>query len=297
MVSIILPTYNGKRYIQGSIESVLAQTYQDWELIVIDDHSEDGTGKIVQGYADKDSRIKLYRNEENLRLPASLNKGFSLSKGKYLTWTSDDNLFKENAIGRFVQTLEKDHDIGLVFSAMEIIDARGDVIGHTPPVQDLGEIHYKNIVRASFMYTRAVYEKVGDYDVDRFLVEDHDYWLRIAREFTITYIAEPLYVYRTHPGSLTETTNRQMQEAKIALLKDELRSEMLSDGIRAGIYRELAIAAFSIDRYGMMKDHVEHIKELRGDISTLPMKVRCAYKMGERPTALLKKIYRGIKRR
>ena len=68
MVSIILPTYNGERYIQGSIESVLKQTYQDWELIVIDDHSEDGTGNIVRQYADKDSRIKLYRNEQRLLL-------------------------------------------------------------------------------------------------------------------------------------------------------------------------------------------------------------------------------------
>ena len=295
MVSIILPTYNGERYIQGSIESVLKQTYQDWELIVIDDHSEDGTGNIVRQYADKDSRIKLYRNEKNLRLPASLNKGFSLSKGKYLTWTSDDNLFKENAIGGFVHILEKNHDIGLVFSAMDIIDEHGAVVGHTPPVLDLEEVHYKNIVMASFMYTRAVYEKVGDYNIDLFLVEDHDYWLRIAREFTITYIEEPLYRYRTHPGSLTETKNQQMQEAKIALLKGELGSCGLSDAVRAGIYRELAIAAFSIERYGMMKDCVTHMKELQGDISTLPMKVRYAYKMGKRPTALLKKIYRALK--
>lgn len=297
MVSIILPTYNGKRYIQGSIESVLAQTYQDWELIVIDDHSGDGTGKIVQQYADKDSRIKLYRNEKNLRLPASLNRGFSLSKGQYLTWTSDDNLFKENAIERFVHVLEKSDDIGLAFSAMDIIDEAGDVTGHTPPIQDLKELHYKNIVMASFMYTRAVYEKVGDYDEDRFLVEDHDYWLRIAREFAVTYIAEPLYLYRTHPGSLTETKNRQMQEAKIALLMDELCSDKLSDAVRSGIYRELAIAAFSIDRYAMMKDCVKHMEELQGDSSTLPPKVRYAYKMGERPTALLKKIYRVLKQR
>lgn len=297
MVSIILPTYNGERYIQGSIESILAQTYQDWELIVIDDHSGDGTGKIVQQYADKDSRIKLYRNEKNLRLPASLNRGFSLSKGQYLTWTSDDNLFKENAIERFVHVLEKSDDIGLVFSAMDIIDETGDVTGHTPPVQDLEELHYKNIVMASFMYTRAVYKKVGDYDEDRFLVEDHDYWLRIAREFAVTYIAEPLYLYRTHPGSLTETKNRQMQEAKIALLMDELCSDKLSDAVRVGIYRELAIAAFSMDRYAMIKDCVEHIEDLQGDIGILPKKVRYAYKMGERPTALLKKIYRMMKRR
>lgn len=297
MVSIILPTYNGKRYIQASIESVLAQTYQDWELIVIDDHSGDGTGKIVQQYADKNSRIKLYRNEKNLRLPASLNKGFSLSKGEYLTWTSDDNLFKENAIERFVHVLEKSDDIGLVFSAMDIIDETGDITGHTPPIQDLEELHYKNIVMASFMYTRAVYEKVGDYDEDRFLVEDHDYWLRIAREFAVTYIAEPLYLYRTHPGSLTETKNRQMQEAKIALLKDELCSDKLSDAVRSGIYRELAIAAFSIDRYAMMKDCVKHMEELQSDSSTLPPKVRYAYRMGERPTALLKKIYRVLKQR
>ena len=128
MVSIVLPTYNRSKYIRESIDSILAQTLHDWELIVIDDCSSDETYSIVKEYANSDGRISVLRNDKHIKLPASLNRGFAVAKGEYLTWTSDDNIYKPKALERLVQAFDRE-EIGLVFSAMDIINANGKIIG------------------------------------------------------------------------------------------------------------------------------------------------------------------------
>ena len=188
-----------------SIESVIYQTYKNWELIIIDDCSTDSTPAIAKEYAAKDNRIRYYRNETNLKLPRGLNRGFSLSKGEYLTWTSDDNLFNPNAIEVMVDTIiEKEADF--VFASCDVIDENGKVF------QTMGiDPNYKqsiiggNCVGACFMYTRTIYETVGEYNPEMFLVEDYDYWLRIFAEFNVFGINQVLYKYRMHSESLTNT--------------------------------------------------------------------------------------------
>ena len=107
-VSIVLPTYNGEKFIKESIESVLNQTFEDWELIIVDDCSTDGTLEIIKEYLKKDYRIHLIHNETNRKLPLSLNIGFRKSMGEYLTWTSDDNIYHADAIEKMFLYLE-DH--------------------------------------------------------------------------------------------------------------------------------------------------------------------------------------------
>ena len=98
LISIVLPIYNGEKYMRKSIDSVLAQTYANWELLIIDDGSTDNTAIIAQEYAANDSRIRYYKNPENMRLPKTLNRGFSLAGGDFLTWTSDDNYYYPTAL-------------------------------------------------------------------------------------------------------------------------------------------------------------------------------------------------------
>ncbi len=296
MVTIVLPTYNGEKYIRKSIESVIAQTYKEWELIVIDDCSVDHTNQIVQEYVEKDHRIKLFKNTQNLRLPSSLNVGFKKSKGKYLTWTSDDNLFKPEALETLRNRLRDNPKSGLVFSDMDYIDSQGRIIGHTPKVFSTDEIYYRNIVGASFMYTRDVYQSIGDYNNQKFLVEDYDYWLRIARKFHIQYVEKSLYLYRQHEGSLTETRNHEMLEAKVKLLEEELEEIELNQEIKAKIYKELAIASFSLDRFEQMKLYIDKIQCAQKSISDLPPKLRISYRIGEKPTRFIKNLYKVVKK-
>src|SRR6266508_190816 len=114
-VSIVLPTYNGSRYLEESIDSCLKQTFEDIELIIVDDCSTDDTPQIVARY--RDPRLRVIRHETNRKLPAALNTGFAASKGTYLTWTSDDNRYAPNAIEVMMQALETSPEIGLVYAS------------------------------------------------------------------------------------------------------------------------------------------------------------------------------------
>lgn len=97
-VSIILPVYNGERYLEQSIRSVLNQTYTDLELVIVNDCSTDYTETIIMKFVNEDKRVKYIRNDENMKLPGSLNVGFSHATGEYYTWTSDDNMYQEQAV-------------------------------------------------------------------------------------------------------------------------------------------------------------------------------------------------------
>ena len=108
-VSIILPTYNGAKYLRESIDSCLSQTHKNIELIIVDDCSTDQTSQIIKPY--QDARIRYIRNEKNMRLPRSLNIGFALATGEYLTWTSDDNQFLPHAIETMLKILREDKSV------------------------------------------------------------------------------------------------------------------------------------------------------------------------------------------
>lgn len=209
LVSIVLPVYNGEKYLTESIESVIGQTYQNWELLVVDDCSTDRSAEIAKAYAAKDNRIHYYHNEHNLRLPRNLNKGFSLAKGDYLTWTSDDNRYKPEAIECMVDTLDHYAEIHFVFASYRVIDEMGNETNIVSVNEE--SPHYlvaQNTVGACFMYTRKAYETVGEYNPEYTLVEDFDYWQRICMHFQAKGIREILYDYRMHDGALTSTMRK-----------------------------------------------------------------------------------------
>ena len=181
MVSVIMPVYNGEKYLKQSIESVIQQTYKDWELIIVNDCSTDNSRNIMQSYADTDSRIRIVDNGSNLKLPRSLNAGFREARGKYLTWTSDDNMYRSDALEELLYYLECNPEIGLVYSDMDVVDDSLNFLRE----QCLGMnmLCYGDCVGASFMYRKEVIDKVGEYDPDMFLVEDYEYWIRISEKF------------------------------------------------------------------------------------------------------------------
>lgn len=207
-VSVVLPTYNGAQYLEQSIQSVLSQTHQDLELIIVDDCSTDGTSEIIQRFARQDSRVKVIRNAENQKLPRSLNIGFRQASGDYLTWTSDDNFYQDTAIEVMVQALEQNPEFGMAYCDMACIYEDG--IQLRRPHMDIGQLYVEDVIGACFLYRREILETVGEYDPDMALVEDYDYWLRINQQYEILHIPECLYHYRFHSGSLTMTREREI---------------------------------------------------------------------------------------
>lgn len=203
LVSIVLPTYKRAHLLKQAIDSVLAQTHANLELIVVDDNSPDDTAQVVAAF--HDPRIRYVRNDPNLKLPRALNRGFSLARGDYLTWTSDDNLLAPTAIERMVAALTQG-DFDFVYADYWLFseqDADGNPIApQHDRLPDTLRLEKGNHIGACFLYTRRLYEVVGDYDPELFLVEDYDYFLRAAKQFRFTHIAEPLYYFRRDDATL-----------------------------------------------------------------------------------------------
>ncbi len=220
-ISIVMPVYNGERYLAGAIRSILEQTYRDFELIIVNDASTDGSLKIAEEFSARDSRIRVYTNEQNQKLPRSLNIGFSHCTGELYTWTSDDNLllptFCEEMHRAFIEHPEAD----VVFARMNNMYENGRVFGTTQEPGELNNIYIRNIVAACFMYRSKVQEELGGYDETKFLVEDYDFWLRAYERFQFYYLPEILYSYRYHESSLT---SRRWKDIKLrsALLLEEI---------------------------------------------------------------------------
>lgn len=217
-VSIILPVYNGSKYVSMAIESIMEQTFKNLELIIVNDCSTDDTLKICQRFAEKDARIRVISNVCNLKLPNTLNVGFAEATGDYYTWTSDDNLYEPQAIEILVKALEENPEAVMVYGDFTRIDEVGNIIGE----EKLLEPKYLikgNTCGAYFMYTADVAKKVGKYDANLFLAEDYDYWVRIYRCGQIIHISNNCYLYRTHSGSLTERRKDAIVEATYQVLE------------------------------------------------------------------------------
>ncbi len=220
LVSVVLPVYNGEEFLAQSIQSVINQTYTNWELIIVDDCSTDNSSKIAKDFALKDERIRVTKNGENLKLPASLNRGFENAKGEYYTWTSDDNEYYPEAFEKMVNFLENNSYYGMVYAQ---INVEKDGI-----LQDYvwcDEATTPNalltlcVPGACFMYRKLIAQMVGKYDESCFLNEDHDYWLRILLKTKIANLDEILYLYRLRKTSLTGSKAKEIKKGKIKLLR------------------------------------------------------------------------------
>jgi glycosyltransferase involved in cell wall biosynthesis len=239
LISIVLPTYNGARYLREAIDSCLYQTYPNWELILVDDASTDDTPAIIAEYAARDGRITTLRNPVNRKLPGSLNVGFARARGELLTWTSDDNCYRPEALGEMAAFLEANPSVDLVYADFSLMDDSGATTGPgwAGPVE---ELPFRNSVGACYLYRRAVHDRLGGYDEALFLVEDWDYWLRASTSFRLARLPKDLYLYRCHKNSLTGTQRERARPAREKCLARNLpRLTWLDRDRRARAYQNL----------------------------------------------------------
>jgi glycosyltransferase involved in cell wall biosynthesis len=222
MISIVLPTYNGARYIEQAIESCLSQTYRYLELIVVDDGSRDDTTVKVEAYLGRDRRVRLVRHDRNRTLPVALNTGFAAAGGDYLTWTSDDNIYHPEALAKMLAFLEARADVGMVYTDYSFIDQDGRVIERKiagEPHRLLSEDY--NCLSPCFLYRRKVRDVVGDYANDLYLAED-------------------FYAYRAHPSSLSMRYRHRIEPVLERALARHLRVALVSPSLKAALFFMLA---------------------------------------------------------
>lgn len=269
MVSIVLPCYNGADLLAESIESVLAQTYQNFELIAINDGSFDATGHILEEYAVRDSRIRVY-HQENQKLPRTLSRGFHLARGEYLTWTSVDNRMKSVCLEKLVACLRRHPDWDMVYANVDIIGEDGKPLYNSswyssyqcphgsehvylPRCTAELNIWPNNYIGAAFMYRSRVAWLIGDYSPVRYCTEDYDYWMRVNATMKLRHVDfnDCIYDYRFHSKSLTSrdeelgiTSNR----VKLMVFEDFRRSFYLGQVIWVINRRTESSAARSLEK-------------------------------------------------
>lgn len=236
LVSIVLPSFNGADYIAQSIESCLAQTYTNIELIIVNDGSTDDTLKIAETYANCETRVHVVNNPRNLQLPASLNTGFREAKGQYFSWTSDDNLYRPQAIQEMTAALQQ-NDADLVYCAYDVMDMKGKLESRRPPAP-IQTMAIRNVIGACFLYKAEARNRIGEYNPSLFGAEDYDYWSRMCRAgLKLHPLNQNLYIWRRHNKSLTQTKGRMVFRNAEKVMAANLRAFHVPAKDRADVYR------------------------------------------------------------
>jgi len=209
MVSIIIPTYNRARYIAETIESVLAQTYREIEIIVIDDGSKDNTGEVVKQFGD---RVR-YVWQQNSERAVSRNNGLKLSQGEFVSFPDSDDCWLPETVSEMVETMRRVPAAGVVAMSCAIVNSDRRVMGMFHPGGNVDgvvtnafhQLLHSNIVGSpsAVLLRRSVLDRAGAVDEDRRLIgiEDWELWARLAFFGPVVCRRKPVVHYRRHKGN------------------------------------------------------------------------------------------------
>lgn len=215
LVSIGIPTYNGAKHLRDSIESVLAQTLKDFELILIDDLSRDETWAIAQEYARQDKRVSAVRNSKTLGLVGNFNRCLEAAKGRYVcVWHQDDMMMPQN-IENKVALLEANPQVGFVHSNVLMIDEQGQVLSEHWEVDSrhdyiaAGREFFLKMIQPGKNYVccpsvlarRECYDGLGKFRSELYFTCDWEMWMRLSLYYDVGCLGTPLVQFRRHRDS------------------------------------------------------------------------------------------------
>jgi len=186
LVSVILPTFNRAEILKKSINSVLSQTYKNFELIIIDDSSTDETERTILEYQKKDSRIKIIRNEKNIGFVKSLNKAIKQSQGKYIARLDDDDFWSSSQkLEKQIGFLENNPDYVLISAGIIYINKYGEEVKRYLPPENDKDIRKlmlitSPLVHIASVFTKKSWETVHGYDEEFYFSQDWDLWAKLG---------------------------------------------------------------------------------------------------------------------
>lgn len=214
-VSILMPVYNAEPYLSEAIQSMLNQTYADFELIILDDCSTDRSAEVVQTFSD--TRIIYHRNEVNSGLANNLNTGLKLAKGKYIARMDGDDISLPHRLQTQVDFLESHPDIDLCSCAMQMFGADNQlwIRDRDPEQVKITMMFYSAVLHASSVFRRDVFEKNNlYYKQETFPAEDYDLWARAAFFCRMVNLPDVMYLYRMHRTQVTSTDPRSAEKCR-----------------------------------------------------------------------------------
>jgi len=204
-ISVVMSVYNGEKYLRGAIESILNQTFKDFEFIIINDGSIDRTSEILESY--DDPRIILVY-QEHLGLTKSLNKGITLAKGTYIARQDADDISLPERLEKQIEFLEKHKNVALLGTAANIIDERGFHFKTIEFPCDYSSIRkgmkkFNHFVHGSVMFKRQCFFEAGGYRELFPTAQDYDLWLRFVEKYKAVNLSTHLYGRRINPSSVS----------------------------------------------------------------------------------------------
>src|SRR3989338_5782229 len=251
VVSIIIPTYNRAAMLCEAIESVLAQTFTDWELIVVDDGSTDQTPEVLAQYVTSDARIRVLC-QANQRHPAARNAAIAISQSRYVAFLDDDDLWLPEKLALQVRYMEAPSQPGLSYTLTSNMDASGRVYRVFPehPGRTYTELFERNFMAcSSVMVRRSCLLRSGFFNTALRRAADYDLWLRIARQEAIEFVPYPLTLYRRHDHNVTSNPWYNY-EADLLIFLPLLRDPLLALGGQRR-RRRLATVSYEAARCAM----------------------------------------------
>ncbi len=227
-VSVCLPIYNGKRYLAAAIQSILSQSFDEFELIAIDDRSEDDSFEIMESFAATDSRVKLHINESRLGPLANFNQCFKLAKGHYIKPFSQDDLLHTEMLRQCVQVMERESDVALVSVNRTLIDSNGESIRSEDLPVASQVVASQRVINGKEIFGSCVNPLVnhlgesstvmfksssagGGYDPKFSQLADLELWLRILMNGDYYFIPDTLCHVRCHPNSVAAKDIRALR--------------------------------------------------------------------------------------
>lgn len=219
-ISVVMPVYNGEKYIKEAIDSILSQTFPDFEFIIINDCSTDNTESIIKSY--NDSRIRYIKNEKNLGVAESLNKGLDVAKGEYITRMDADDISLPERFEKQISFMDRHKNIAVSGCAIERFGAIGGKAYNEYSKEKIriGFLFRSCIFHPTVMMRRSVMEIENyRYDVHFDKVEDYELWTRILPKYDICSIKSVLLKYRVHSGQVTQNYSQMHKKLLLELKK------------------------------------------------------------------------------
>jgi glycosyltransferase involved in cell wall biosynthesis len=238
-ISVITPVFNGTNYLHQAIDSVLSQTYSNYELIVVDDGSTDQTWAVIQSYSSKVRGIR----KENGGVASALNCGLQHATGEYIAWLSHDDLFLPDKLEQQVSFLQRFPQFKACYTDYYVIDPHGNVLKEVespwyPREQAIRALFGQSYINGSTMLIeRACFDRVGLFSEKLKYTQDGEMWLRLAAQFEIGRVPEKLGKLRSHPHQ--DSRNKQAHTAETQVMFRQMFDKL---GV-AGIFPELAESA------------------------------------------------------
>jgi glycosyltransferase involved in cell wall biosynthesis len=224
-ITIIIPTYNRADFLGQAVDSVLAQTYKNWELLIIDDASTDSTGSIVAAYAQKDSRIRSIKNETNLGISKTRNRGLHEARGTYIAMLDSDDIWLDpEKLAKQIAAFEKNPKLAIVGTWITQIDETGKTLRNIEFALSDADIrrtfvYYNSIVQSSVLFLKQAALDAGGYDETLATMEDTDLWLNIGTKYEIETLPICATGYRVHKNSITKNRRKQVARDQMTVFR------------------------------------------------------------------------------